>query len=55
MFRNIIIIYQFLNNNYKIIDFNVMILPLMKTTTYQNTVFFKDKYDNMIKIHTIMK
>ena len=50
MFRNIKLIYKFLNNNYKI-DFNEyftlhkrndrLILPLMKTTKYQNTVFCK--------------
>ena len=50
MFRNIILIYKLLNKNYKI-DFNeyftlnkrndIFILPLMKTTKYQNTIFFK--------------
>ena len=55
-FRNIILIYKFLNKNYKI-DVNEyftlnkrndrFILPLMKTTKYQNTVFFKGiKYYN---------
>ena len=51
MFRNIIFIYKLINKNYKI-DFNEyftlnkrndrFILPLMKTTKYQNTLFFKD-------------
>ena len=58
MFRNIILIYKLLNKNYKI-DFNEyftlnkrndrFILSFMKTTKYQNTIFFKDiKYYNDI-------
>ena len=50
MFRNIILIYKLLNKYYKI-DFNEyftlnihndrFILTVMKTTKYQNTIFFK--------------
>ena len=58
MFINIILIYKLLYKNYKI-DFNEyftlnkrndrFILPLMKTTKYQNTVFFKGiKYYDII-------
>ena len=65
MFRNIILIYKLLNKNYKI-DFNEyftlnkrkdrFILPLMKTTKYQNTIFFKGiKYYNDIIFGNILK
>ena len=65
MFRNIILIYTFLNKNYKI-DYNEyitlnkridrFILPLMKTTKYQNTVFFKGiKYYNEQIFGNILK
>ena len=50
MFRNIILIYKLLNKNYKF-NFNEyftinkyndrFILTLMKTTKYQNKIFFK--------------
>ena len=63
VFRNIILIYKLLNNNYKI-DFNEyftytrnyrFILPLMKTTKYQNTVLFKSiKYYNKIIFGNIL-
>ena len=65
MFRNIILIYKLLNKNYKI-DFNEyftlnkrndrFILPLMKSTKYQNTIFFKGiKYYNDIIFGNILK
>ena len=62
MFRNIILIYKLLNKNYKI-DFNIshkrndrFILPLMKTTKYQNKIFFKGiKYYNDIIFGNILK
>ena len=65
MFRNIILIYKLLNKNYKI-DFNEyftlnkrndrFILQLMKTTKYQNTIFFKGiKYYNDIIFGNILK
>ena len=65
MFRNIILIYKLLNKNYKI-DFNeyftlnkrndIFILPLMKTTKYQYTIFFKGiKYYNDIILGNILK
>ena len=65
MFRNIILIYKLLNKNYKI-DFNEyftlnkrndrLILPLMKTTKYQNTIFFKGiKYYDDIIFGNILK
>ena len=65
MFRNIILFYKLLNKNYKI-DFNEyftlnkrndrFILPLMKTTKYQNTIFFKGiKYYNDIIFGNILK
>ena len=65
MFRNIILIYKLLNKNYKI-NFNEyftlnkrndrFILPLMKTTNYQNTIFFKGiKYYNDIIFGNILK
>ena len=61
----IILIYKLLNKNYKI-DFNEyftlnkrndrFILPLMKTTKYQNTIFFKGiKYCNDIIFGNILK
>ena len=65
MFRNIILIYKLLNKNYKI-DFNEyftlnkrndrFILSLVKTTKYQNTIFFKGiKYYNDIIFGNILK
>ena len=60
-----ILIYNLLNKNYKI-DFNEyftlnkrndrFILPLMKTTKYQNTIFFKGiKYYNDIILVIFLK
>ena len=64
IFRNIILIYKLINKNYKIY-FNKyftlnkrndrFIIPLMKTTKYQNTVLFKGiKYYNDIIFGNIL-
>ena len=64
MFRNIILNHKLLNKNYKI-DFNEyftlnkcnnsFILPLMKTTKYENTLFFKGiKYYNDVILGNIL-
>ena len=65
MFRSIILIYKLLNKNYKIdvneyFTLNIrndrFILPLMNTTKYQNTIFFKGiKYYNDIIFGNILK
>ena len=66
MFRNIILNYKLLNKNYKIY-FNEyftlnkrndrFILPLMKTTKYENTLFFKIflKKNNIKNINQLKK
>ena len=64
-FRNILIIYNLLNNKYvnDITDYfkfnrnkTKFILPLMKTNRFQNTIFFKGpKLYNLIMFNNILK
>ena len=64
-FRNILIIYNLLNNKYvnDITDYfkfnrnkTKFILPLMKTNRFQNTIFFKGpKFYNLIMFNNILK
>ena len=51
-FRIILLLYYLLHNNYNINLETQFISPLMKTTQYQNTIYFKGPkyYNNLIII-----